>query len=122
MTRPEEGLRLGTRQCETGRAELRKYVVAETVTKTVLVEREEVRVECEPITDANRDHGTSRADISEEEHEVVLHEEEPVVEKRAVAPGADAAGRAGCQRRARGFRGSPQGADRYRGLEQERDR
>jgi stress response protein YsnF len=59
-------------------------VVAETVTKTVLGEREEVRVECEPITDANRDHGTSRADISEEEHEVVLHEEEPVVEKRVV--------------------------------------
>ena len=48
------------------------------------MQREEVRVEREPITDANRDQATSGADISEEEHEVVLHEEEPVVEKRVV--------------------------------------
>ena len=45
---------------------------------------EEVRVEREPITHANRDQATSGADISEDEHEVVLREEEPVVEKRVV--------------------------------------
>ena len=84
MTRSEEELRVGTRQREAGRARLRKYVVTEMVTKTVPVQREEVRVEREPITDANRDQATSGADISEEEHEVVLHEEEPVVEKRIV--------------------------------------
>lgn len=84
MTRSEEELRVGTRQREAGRARLRKYVVTEMVTKTVPVQREEVRVEREPITDANRDQATSGADISEEEHEVVLHEEEPVVEKRVV--------------------------------------
>jgi uncharacterized protein (TIGR02271 family) len=48
------------------------------------VQREEVRVEREPITDANIDAATSGPAISEEEHEVTLHEEAPVVEKRAV--------------------------------------
>jgi uncharacterized protein (TIGR02271 family) len=84
MTRSEEELQVGTRQREAGRARLRKYVVTESVTKTVPVQREEVRIEREPITDANRDEAMSGADISEEEHEVVLHEEEPVVEKRVI--------------------------------------
>jgi uncharacterized protein (TIGR02271 family) len=84
MTRSEEELRVGTAQRETGRARLRKYVVTENVTKTVPVEREEVRVEREPITDANRDAATSGADLSEEEHEVVLHEDQVVVDKTAV--------------------------------------
>jgi stress response protein YsnF len=47
------------------------------------VQREEVRLETEPITDANVDKATAGPDISQEDHEVVLHEEEPVVEKRA---------------------------------------
>jgi uncharacterized protein (TIGR02271 family) len=85
MTRSEEELRVGTRQTESGRARLRKYVVTENVTKTVPVSHEEVRIEREPITDANREQATSGADISEEEHEVVLHAEEPVVEKQTVA-------------------------------------
>jgi uncharacterized protein (TIGR02271 family) len=84
MTRSEEELRVGTRQREAGRARLRKYVVTEMVTKTVPVQHEEVRIEREPITHANRDDAVSGSDISEEEHEVVLHEEEPVVEKRVV--------------------------------------
>jgi uncharacterized protein (TIGR02271 family) len=49
------------------------------------VSREEVRIEREPITDANRDAALSGADISEEEHEVVLTEERPVVQTDAVA-------------------------------------
>jgi uncharacterized protein (TIGR02271 family) len=84
MTRSEEELRVGTRERETGKARLRKYVVTENVTKTVPVQREEVRVEREPITDANRDAATDGPAISEEEHEVTLHAEEPVVEKTAV--------------------------------------
>ena len=43
-----------------------------------------MRVEREPITDANLDDALSGPEISEEEHEIVLHEEEPVVEKRTV--------------------------------------
>ena len=84
MTRSEEELRVGTERREAGRARLRKYVVTEQVTKTVPVQREEVRVEREPITEGNVDRATSGPEISEEEHEVVLHEEEPVVEKRTV--------------------------------------
>jgi uncharacterized protein (TIGR02271 family) len=84
MTRSEEELRVGTETRERGRARLRKYVVTEQVTKTVPVQREEVRVEREPITDANLEAATSGPEISEEEHEVTLHEETPVVEKRAV--------------------------------------
>ena len=84
MTRSEEELRVGTAKREAGRARLRKYVVTEDVTKTVPVQREEVRVEREPVTEANVDKATSGPDISEGEHEVTLHEEEVVVEKRAV--------------------------------------
>jgi uncharacterized protein (TIGR02271 family) len=84
MTRSEEELRVGTAERERGRARLRKYVVTEQVQQTVPVRREEVRVEREPITDGNVDQALDGPEISEEEHEVVLHEEEPVVEKRTV--------------------------------------
>jgi uncharacterized protein (TIGR02271 family) len=85
MTRSEEELTVGTRQREAGRARLRKYVVTEMVTKTVPVSHEEVRIEREPITDANRADALDGPGISEEEHEVVLHEDEVVVDKQAVA-------------------------------------
>jgi uncharacterized protein (TIGR02271 family) len=84
MTRSEERLNIGKEREATGRVRLRKYVTTENVTKTVPVEREEVRVEREPITDANRGAALDGPSISEEEHEVVLHEERPVVEKEAV--------------------------------------
>jgi len=84
MTRSEEELHVGTTQQESGRARLRKYVVEDEVTQTVPVKREEVRIEREPITDANAGAATDGPAISEEEHEVVLHEEEVVTEKRAV--------------------------------------
>src|SRR5919107_906496 len=84
MTRSEEELKVGKAERERGRARLRKYVVTEEVQQTVPVRREEVRVEREPITDANVDQALEGPEISEEEHEVVLHEEEPVVEKRTV--------------------------------------
>ena len=84
MTLSEERLRVGTQTREAGRARLRKYVVTENVTQTVPVSREEVRLEREPITEANRDQAMSGPAISEEEHEVVLREERPVVEKEAV--------------------------------------
>ncbi len=84
MTRSEERLHVGTEREATTRARLRKYVTTENVTKTVPVQREEVRLEREPITDANRGAAMSGPDISEEEHEVTLHEERPVVEKETV--------------------------------------
>jgi uncharacterized protein (TIGR02271 family) len=84
MTRSEEEMNVGTQRRETGRARLRKYVETENVQETVPVQREKVRVEREPITDANRDAALDGPDITEEEHEVTLHTEEPVVEKRTV--------------------------------------
>ena len=84
MTRSEEQVRVGTEKVETGRARLRKYVVTENVTTTVPVSREEVRLEREPITDANRDEALRGGDITEEEHEVILTEERPVVQKETV--------------------------------------
>ncbi len=84
MTRSEEQLRVDTENVEAGRARLRKYVVTEQQSVQVPVSREEVRVEREPITGANRGKAMSGPDISEDEHEVVLHEERPVVGKETV--------------------------------------
>jgi uncharacterized protein (TIGR02271 family) len=84
MTRSEEELHVGTQTEARGKARLRKYVVTENVTTTVPVQREEVRLEREPITDANRDAATDGPTISEDEHEITLHEERVVVEKEAV--------------------------------------
>jgi uncharacterized protein (TIGR02271 family) len=84
MTRSEEELRVGTAERESGRVRLQKYVVEEEVTETVPVRREEVRIEREPITDANRGDAVDGPAISEQEHEVVLHSEEAVVDKQAV--------------------------------------
>jgi uncharacterized protein (TIGR02271 family) len=84
MTRSEEELRVGTAERESGRVRLRKYVVEDEVTRTVPVRREEVHLERESINDANVGDAMDGPAISEEEHEVVLYEEEPVVDKRAV--------------------------------------
>jgi uncharacterized protein (TIGR02271 family) len=84
MTRSEEELHVGTERREAGRVRLRKYVVTEEETRTVPVSHEEVRIEREPITDANVDAALSGPEISDEEHEVVLHKEEPVVAKKVV--------------------------------------
>jgi uncharacterized protein (TIGR02271 family) len=84
MTRSEEHLAVGTQRVEAGRARLRKYVVTENVTQTVPVSHEEVVLEREPITDANVGNALDGPAISEEEHEVTLHAERPVVAKEAV--------------------------------------
>jgi uncharacterized protein (TIGR02271 family) len=84
MTRSEEELRVGTTQRETGRVRLKKHIVTEDVTRTVPVTREEVRLEREPITDGNVGDALDGPELSDEEHEITLHSEEPVVEKRVV--------------------------------------
>jgi uncharacterized protein (TIGR02271 family) len=83
MTRSEESVQVGTTSRETGRARLRKYVTTEQETHTVPVRKERAVLETEPITDANVGDATSGPDISEEEHEVVLNEEQVVVQKTA---------------------------------------
>jgi len=84
MTRSEERLDVGTERVQTGRARLRKYVVTEQQNVSVPVSREKERLEREAITDANRDDAYSGPDIKEDEHEVTLTEERPVIEKETV--------------------------------------
>jgi uncharacterized protein (TIGR02271 family) len=82
MTRSEEELHIGTRVRERGRVRLRKYVTTEQVTQTVPVQREQVRLE--PVPAADDDAATGGPGGTDSGQEVVLHEEEPVVEKRVV--------------------------------------
>jgi uncharacterized protein (TIGR02271 family) len=84
MTRSEEQLHVGTEKVDTGKARLRKHVVTDHVTKTVPVQREEVHVEREPITDANRGQATRGGDLTDEDHEVTLSEERVVTDKETV--------------------------------------
>jgi uncharacterized protein (TIGR02271 family) len=84
MTRSEERLNVGKETVPTGKARLRKWVETEQQQVEVPVRKEKVRLESEPITDANQGQAYSGPDISEDEHEVTIREERPVVETEAV--------------------------------------
>lgn len=80
VVRSEEELQVGKRGVETGRARLRKWVETEPVEMDVELQRETARVTREPI-----DEPVSGGQLGEEEVEVPLRVEEPVVEKQTVA-------------------------------------
>lgn len=84
MTRSEEQLNVSTETHQTGRARLRKFIVTENVTTTVPVSHEEVRLEREPITDAEAGDAVTDGELSSEDHDVVLTEERVVVSKETV--------------------------------------
>jgi len=84
MTRSEERLSVGTTRRPSELVRLRKEIVTENVSTTVPVEREVLRVEREPITDGNVDQALDGPDLSEEEVELTLTEEQAVVEKDVV--------------------------------------
>lgn len=84
MTRSEEELQVGSIVEEAGRVRLRKYIVTEHVQATVPVQREELVIEREPITDANAGQALDGPELSEEEHEIVLNEEQVVIQKQVV--------------------------------------
>ncbi|GAA4966271.1 DUF2382 domain-containing protein [Actinoplanes utahensis] len=84
MTRSEERLEVATESEEIGRARLRKHVVTETEHVTVPVSREQAWIEREPITDANRAKALDGPDITENEYELTLFAERPVVETEVV--------------------------------------
>jgi stress response protein YsnF len=101
MTRSEEQLRVRTESQAVGRVRLRKHVVTEYKQVTVPVRREEIRVEREPVDGPATGvvgHQTGSASNSavgavggavpgnagDEEHEVVLHAERPVVRTETV--------------------------------------
>ncbi|TKV56858.1 DUF2382 domain-containing protein [Nakamurella flava] len=81
ITRSEEQLRVGTRQVETGRARLKKFVVTEQQTVTVPVSHDEVTLVREPIAEG----AVTDAVIGDDVIEVVLTEDQVVVDKQAVA-------------------------------------
>jgi uncharacterized protein (TIGR02271 family) len=83
MTRSEEQLNIGTERVETGRVRLVKHVVTEEQQVSVPVTHEEVRLEREPITDATRDT-VRNTGIREDQQEMTLHAEKPVVRKETV--------------------------------------
>lgn len=84
MTRSEERLRVGTETVEAGRARLRKRVITKTQSATVATSREKAVLTREPITAANMPQAMDGPAISEEEHEVILTAERPVVTTEAV--------------------------------------
>jgi uncharacterized protein (TIGR02271 family) len=81
LTRSEEELEVGTKQVPRGQAGVRKRVVTEQQHRTVPVEREELRVEREPI---RAGEGDGDGELSADERTIELREEQPVVDKRVV--------------------------------------
>lgn len=85
VIRSEERLDVNKERVATGEARLRKYVVTDTETVEVPVEREEVRVERTPISEADAANYTGTiGDNGAEEASVTLHEERVSVEKKTV--------------------------------------
>jgi uncharacterized protein (TIGR02271 family) len=78
MTRSEEEMRVGKRAVPAGTVRLRKWVETDPVSEDVQLRRERATIERTPAT------GTGGEITGEQEMEVELFEEEPVVEKRAV--------------------------------------
>jgi uncharacterized protein (TIGR02271 family) len=88
VIRSEEELQVGKRR-RARRVRLKRYVVTDYVTKTIPVQREEIRLEEEPVDDPTPGEpiGQPRggeAASTEEGAEVLLREEEVVVQKRVV--------------------------------------
>ena len=81
MTRSEEEVSVGTRRRDAGKARLRKYVVTEQVTVAVPVRKEMAVLETESVGDGDSASGES---VVDEDHAVVLSEEEVVVERKVV--------------------------------------
>jgi uncharacterized protein (TIGR02271 family) len=80
MTRHEEQMQVGKRDTERGRVHLRKWVETEPVDQEVELRRQTARIEREPI-----DRPASGGDIREQDVEMTLHEERPVVGKETIA-------------------------------------
>ncbi|MFF0863464.1 DUF2382 domain-containing protein [Nonomuraea sp. NPDC003560] len=77
MTTSEEQLHIGKESRESGHVRLRKYVETENVQERVPLAHEEVVIEREPI----RDGEPGTYEIGEDEQQITLHEERPVIGK-----------------------------------------
>ncbi|HEU5030281.1 MAG TPA: PRC and DUF2382 domain-containing protein [Spirillospora sp.] len=81
ITRSEERLRIETERHESGRVHVRKWVETEMVERTVPVSHEEIKIDREPITDGRPG---VQVTITEDDQEIILYEERPVVAKETV--------------------------------------
>jgi uncharacterized protein (TIGR02271 family) len=84
LTRSEEELWIATVRRETQRARLTRYVETETVTKTVEVRHEQVRVEYQPVLAAGELERPAAGSAAGGEGWVVLYDEEVVLTTRRV--------------------------------------
>ena len=80
ISRSEEEIEVGKRDVDAGTARLRKWVETEPVALDVELHREVAHVTREPLNQPVGDH-----DFTDEEVEVPLHQEKPMVKKQAVA-------------------------------------
>jgi uncharacterized protein (TIGR02271 family) len=80
VTRSEEELEVGTREVETGRVRLRKWVETEPITADVEVQHETARVERVAVNQPVAD-----VELGADEIEIPLTAEKPVVNKEVVA-------------------------------------
>jgi uncharacterized protein (TIGR02271 family) len=81
MLRSEERLRAGTESVEMGRVRLHKHVVTSQQQITVQLRREEAHVTREAV---KPDEARMDGEMGDEELEVILHEERPLVTKEIV--------------------------------------
>jgi uncharacterized protein (TIGR02271 family) len=84
VTRSEEELWIATVRRERQLARLTRYVETETVTKTVEVCHDQVRIEYEPISATNRPDRPGRESAAEDDGWMVLYDEEVIVTTRRV--------------------------------------
>jgi stress response protein YsnF len=79
VTRREEELQIGKREVERGRVRLRKWVETEPVSESVELRQETATVERERL-----DRPAPGAELGEQEAEMTLRGEEPVVRRETV--------------------------------------
>ncbi|GLU49242.1 PRC and DUF2382 domain-containing protein [Nocardiopsis ansamitocini] len=82
MTRSEEQAQVGVESRESGRAHVHKSVETEHFERDVPVTHEELRIEREPVTEA--DIAAADARIEADDQDIILHEERAVVSKKTV--------------------------------------
>jgi len=84
ITRSEEELWIATVRRETQRARLTRYVETETVTRTVELHHEQVRVDYEPVHAGDQPDAQAIEPAAHDEGWVVLYDEEVVMTTRRV--------------------------------------
>ena len=84
VTRSEEELWIATVRHETHRARLTRYVETETVTRTVEVRHEQVRVEYEPVLASDELDRSTTGPAAQDDGWMVLYDEEVVMTTRRV--------------------------------------